>query len=312
MNTDQTPPIPQERLGAEIVPVYRTTTRRGFLKVAGIATAVIGGSIALDEVLHKPPKPHDPLPALPTAKAGPLLTGSFVSARRGNVATGYAVAFPPGEHPNPLPVLVALHAAAGSYSSAFTDLHLQTYLAAAVGAGTPPFAIASVDGGAGDYWHKRKDTDPAGMVVEEFLPLLAGLGLDTGRPAFLGWAMGGYGALYLATLLRGRTASAGALSPAIWQHYAQAASGAFDGAADFAANSIFDRLPLLAGIPLRVDCADQDPYLAGTRALRAAVRPTPAGGIERGYGDVGYWLREVPAHLAFAGSRLASARAATA
>jgi hypothetical protein len=301
---------PQERLGAEIVAVRRATSRRGFFKVAATAAVVIGGSVALDEVLHKPPKPHDPVPKPPTATPGPVVSGSFVSAKRGNVATGYAIGYPPGNHRNPLPVLVALHANAASHTSAFTDLHLQDYLAAAVAAGVPPFAIASVDGGAGTFWHKRTNTDPAGMVIDEFLPLLANVGLDTRRVGFFGWSSGGYGALYLASLLgSARVACVGAESPAVWQHYQQAPSGAFDSASDFAANTIFARLRDLSGIPLRIDVATKDPYLAGGTALRAALHPTPEGGIEPGYGDLGFWVKNVPAQLAFAGSHLAGAAA---
>ena len=305
------PPKPQqERLGAEIVAVHRTTSRRGFFKVAATAAVVIGGSVAVDEVLHKPPKPQDPIPTPPAAAPGPVVSGSFVSAKRGNVATGYTIAYPPGSHRNPLPVLVVLHADKASHTSAFTDLHLQHYLAAGVAAGVPPFAIASVDGGSGTFWHKRTKTDPAGMVIDEFLPLLANLGLDTRRIGLFGWSSGGYGALYLASLLgRTRVASAGAESPAVWQRYSDAQSGAFDGASDFAANTIFARLPQLSGIPLRIDVATKDTYRAGGTALRAALHPTPEGGVEPGYGDLGFWLRNVPAQLAFAGSHLAGATA---
>ncbi len=57
----------------------------------------------------------------------------------------------------------------------------------------PPFAIATVDGGT-TYWHPRPNgEDAGGMVVDEFLPLLAEQGLRTDRSAFHGWSMGGYG-----------------------------------------------------------------------------------------------------------------------
>ena len=301
---------PQERLGAEIVAVRRATSRRGFFKVAATAAVVIGGSVALDEVLHKPPKPHDPVPKPPTATPGPVVSGHFVSAKRGNADTGFGIAYPPGSHRDPLPVLVALPATSATHTSTFTDLRLQDYLAAAVDAGVPPFAIASVDGGSGTFWHKRKHTDPAGMVIDEFLPLLTSLGLSTRRVSFFGWSSGGYGALYLASLLGPtRVASAGAESPAVWQHYHSAERAAFDSAADFAANTIFARLPQLSGIPLRIDVATKDPYRVGGTALRSALHPTPAGGVEPGYGDLGFYLKNVPAQLAFAGSHLAGAAA---
>ena len=127
----------------------------------------------------------------------------------------------PGHSPAPsrrgLPVLVALHGRTGSHTDAYCKLHLDEVLAHLVERGAAPFAIASVDGGDHDYWHPRRDTDPAGMVAHEFLPLLAAHGLDTRRPGFLGWSMGGYGALYPATVLgAARCGVAIAASAAIW------------------------------------------------------------------------------------------------
>ncbi|HZC53466.1 MAG TPA: alpha/beta hydrolase-fold protein [Mycobacterium sp.] len=231
--------------------------------------------------------------------------GSFESALRGGARTGWAILYPPGHDNARLPVLVVLHGRAGDHTDAYRSLHLDQYLAAAVRRGVPPFAIASVDGGDHDYWHPRRDADPAGMVVHEFLPLLAGHGLEVRRVGLLGWSMGGYGALYLAGVLRaGRCAVAVAESPAIWHHARQSVEGAFDAAADFDRHRIFGRQALLQGIALRVDCGDQDGFAPVTRDLRASISPTPAGGIEPGGHDVSYWRDQAPAQLAFAGRHL--------
>ena len=238
---------------------------------------------------------------------GRMVSGSFVSKLRGDVDTGWTIARPPGHDADRLPVLVVLHGRGADHRDAFSgSLYLDRFLAQAVSRGTRPFAIASVDGGDHDYWHPRRTGDPAGMVVHEFLPLLASHGLDVSRIGLLGWSMGGYGALYLATVLRApRVAVAVAESPAIWHQAAQSVAGAFDDAEDFDAHAIFGRQALLRGIALRIDCGASDGFAPATRDLRASLSPTPAGGIEPGGHDSTYWRSQAPAQLAFVGVHLA-------
>ena len=202
-------------------------------------------------------------------------------------------------------MLIVLHGRGGTHRSAFDDLHLDRYLAAVVAEGTAPFAIASVDGGDHEYWHPRRDTDPAGMVLHEFVPLLARQGLSLARIGLLGWSMGGYGALYLAGVLgRERVEVAVAESPAIWASGTQSADGAFDDEADFSAHSVLDRTARLTGIPLLVDCGDQDGFAPVTRLLRSRLRPMPAGGITAGGHDSDYWRSRAATQLRFAGRHL--------
>jgi enterochelin esterase-like enzyme len=237
--------------------------------------------------------------------AGSWTHGSFVSRYRGGARTGWAILYPPGFRQARLPVLVALHGRGGHYSDAYRSLHLDRYLADVVAAGIRPFAIASVDGGDHEYWHPRRGTDPAGMVLHEFLPRLADHGLDVRRIGLLGWSMGGYGALWLATVLRARRcAVAVAESPAIWHHAWQSAAGAFDDAADFERHAIFGRQSQLRGIALRIDCGAGDGFAPVTRDLRASISPTPAGGIEPGGHDAAYWRSQAPAQLRFIGRHL--------
>ncbi len=237
--------------------------------------------------------------------AGSSVSGSFRSTYRRGRATGWTVVRPPGHSGAGLPVLVVLHGRGANHLSAYGDLHLDETLAATVRQGGAPFALASVDGGDHDYWHPRRAGDPAGMVVHEFLPLLADHGLDVRRIGLLGWSMGGYGALYLASVLRAsRVAVAVAESPAIWRHSYQSATGAFDDAADFDAHTIFGRERDWAGIALRIDCGDADGFAPITRDLRSAITPAPAGGIEPGGHDSAYWRSQAPAQLAFVGRHL--------
>ncbi len=244
---------------------------------------------------------------VPDVDTGPLVSGSFQSRYR-HTEVGWSVAYPPGNHPRPLPVLVVLHGRGGDHNTAFgSSLHLDHYLADAVAHGVRPFVIASVDGGDHEYWHPRRGTDPAGMVVHEFLPLLARRGLDVRRIGLLGFSMGGYGALYLAERLgRARVAVMVAESPAIWPTAAQTVAGAFDDAADYAAHTIFGarRLERLHGIALRIDCGASDGFAPITRELRSQLRPRPAGGIEPGGHDSSYWRSQAPAQLRFVGRHL--------
>ena len=245
---------------------------------------------------------------VPDVSTGPMRSGSFHSRYR-HTEVGWAVSYPPGHDPGSgLPVLVFLHGRGGDHSGAFGDsLHLDHYLADAVGHGARPFAIAAADGGDHEYWHPRRGTDPAGMIVHEFLPLLARQGLDVRRIGLMGNSMGGYGALYLAERLGSRrVAVMVAESPAIWHEAGQTVEGAFDDPADFAAHTVFGARQLagLRGVALRIDCGASDGFAPITRDLRSRLHPTPAGGIEPGGHDATFWRSQAPAQLRFVARHL--------
>lgn len=234
----------------------------------------------------------------PTARAeGGITGGSFVSAARGGVGTEWRIARPPGVTGAIRPI-ICLH---GKGSSAATVMEggVENMLAQAVAAGSKPFALASVDGG-GSYWHKRASgEDTSAMVLGEFIPLLAQQGLDTSRVAFLGWSMGGYGAMLLgARLGAGRTAAITAVSPALWTSAGATAPGAFDGADDYAANSVWG-LAGLNGIPLRIDCGDSDPFYSATKQFIAQLPTPPAGGFSPGGHDGAFWSSQIGAETAW-------------
>ncbi|BBX94809.1 alpha/beta hydrolase-fold protein [Mycobacterium lacus] len=242
----------------------------------------------------KPPAP--PLDPAPPAQAAPtMVTGSFVSAARGGKSTAWGIARPPGQTKALRPI-IALHGLGGS-ASGVLEGGVEQGLAQAVNAGLPPFAVVAVDGG-GSYWHRRASGEDTGaMVLDELIPLLDTQGLDTSRVAFLGWSMGGYGALLLGGRLGpARTAAICAVSPALWLSPGAAAPGAFDGADDFAANSVFG-MPALASIPIRVDCGDGDPFYAATKQFIASLPNPPAGGFSPGGHGAGFWTSQLPAEL---------------
>jgi hypothetical protein len=91
----------------------------------------------------------------------------------------------------PRAIVLSLYGKGANQFAAFDGLHLPD-AAAFVGA---PLVIASADGGRDNYWHKRANgTDAHAMLVEEFVPLLAGR-LGPLPCALHGYSMGGYGAL---------------------------------------------------------------------------------------------------------------------
>ena len=242
-----------------------------------------------------PPPPLDPTPAATAAPT--MVTGSFVSAARGGVATNWAIARPPGQT-KPLRPVIALHGK-GSDSASVMAGGVEKGLAEMAEAGLPAFAVVSVDGG-GSYWHKRASGEDSGaMVLTELLPMLDGQGLDTSRVAFLGWSMGGYGALLLGGRLGpGRTSAICAVSPALWMSYGATAPGAFDSDADWSSNTVFG-LGALGSIPIRVDCGNSDPFYDATKKFIAQLPTPPSGGFSPGGHDGGFWSQQLPAELAW-------------
>ncbi|MFA7509536.1 MAG: alpha/beta hydrolase [Mycolicibacterium vanbaalenii] len=238
------------------------------------------------------------------APAPTFVTGSFASAARSGAVTNWVIARPP-DQTAPLRPVILLH---GKDSSAemVMSMGVERFLADAVRAGLPPFAMAAVDGGNG-YWHRRASgDDPGAMVLDEFLPLLATQGLDTSRVAFLGWSMGGYGAMLLGSRLgAGRTAAITAVSPALWTSPGAAAPGAFDGAADYEANSVWG-LAALNGIPLRIDCGFDDPFYSATEQFIAQLSTPPAGGFSPGGHNAAFWSSQLTSEMTWAAPLLAT------
>jgi S-formylglutathione hydrolase FrmB len=248
-----------------------------------------------------------PAGSIPNVRPGPMTTGAFDSKARLGTRCGWAVSYPPGSKPGDrLPVLIVLHGIGATHTAAFgTYLGLDRFLAQAESRGSAPFAIASVDGGR-SYWHPRASGEDAGaMVTDEFIPLLASQGLDTSRLAILGWSMGGYGALHIASRLgAGKVAAVVAESPALWFSAGKAASGAFDGPTDFAANTVMGRQSELDGIAVRVDCGIGDGFYPAAEAYAKGFARRPSGGFSAGGHNPSYWRRMAAPQLAFVAEHL--------
>jgi enterochelin esterase-like enzyme len=272
--------------------VATTLTRRQALAggVLGVAAAAGGAALVQAGVLPGRYRLARVLGAcdvaLPpaTVAPGPTRFGAFRSQRRGRTV-GYGVAWPPGSGPGArLPVCLLLHAAAGDHRAPFDRLRMHHHLAEAVGARrVPPFALAAADGG-GSSWRPGGGDDPFGMLLEELLPLLAGLGLRTaaGAVGVAGWSMGGGGALRLAEAAPERLAAVVATSPAV-----TAAGEEVAGAAR------------LRGLAVRVDCGETDPFADAARALAARLPQGAEVHLAKGCHDGVFWQRQAPAQLRF-------------
>ncbi|MGV0624285.1 alpha/beta hydrolase [Mycolicibacter minnesotensis] len=266
-------------------------TRRAALRLglgAVGAASLFGGGVV-----------RRPAPARATGTTFPTReSGSFVSPARGGVETNWIIARPPGQT-GPLRPVIALHCKDGD-AAWVMDLGVEEELAKLTAAGRPPFAVVAVDGG-NTYWRPHSSGEDAGaMVLNELIPMLAEKGIDTTRVGFMGWSMGGYGAMLLGTRLgAARTAGICAISPAIYMTYFGAPPGAFDSVDDWRTNSVFNLAPRLAPIPLRVDCGTGDSFYYATRSFVGQLKPPPAGGFAPGGHDVEYWRAQLPAQLAW-------------
>jgi S-formylglutathione hydrolase FrmB len=287
-------------------------SRRGLLLGAGGGVAALAAAgVAVDEGwlpgeyrLRRLLGQTGPAGHIPDVAPGRVVSGSFVSRERLGTEVGWSVVYP-GQRRQRLPVMVSLHGHGGDHTTAFTELGIDRFLPAAVAAGVPPFAIATVDGGT-SYWHPRPDgEDAGGMVLDEFLPELDDLGLDTERLAFQGWSMGGYGSLRLAGLVGPpRVRAVAVLSPALWTDRGYASSDGFNDEREYERFSVMGRQSDLDGIPVRVDCGREDPFYPADRTYVAGFDRPIVATFEDGAHDPAYWTRMLPAQLAFVGRRL--------
>jgi pimeloyl-ACP methyl ester carboxylesterase len=189
--------------------------------------------------------------------------------------------------------VVALHGHGGNADWAFDNVHIERHVA------STGLAVATIDGG-NFYWHARRSgIDPGSMVVQELLPLLAGKSLETSRIGLIGWSMGGYGALLLASRLGpSRVAGVVAGSAALWQAPQDSAPGAFDDRQDFVRNDVFARRSVLGRIPVRLDCGRDDPFIATNRAFARGL-PRAAATFDAGAHTEQYWTAHAGAEMSW-------------
>lgn len=275
--------------------------RRTFLVAGAVGAVSATAGLSLwkqREIAASTPSGATPPATASTPHEASVVTqGTFNSAARNGTDTNWFIIRPPG-HPEPLPTVIALHMYGGTAASAI-ELGAPDVLAQAVANGSPPIAIASVDGGKSSFWHRRASgEDPEAMVFNEFIPLLQSQGLDTSRVGFLGWSMGGYGALLLGARLGApRAAAICAVSPALWPQ-GDYLEDAFDSEQDYANNTVWG-LAALNDIPIRIDCGTEDSLYPASRQFAEQLARLPAGGFTPGGHDPAYWKAQLPSQIAW-------------
>jgi len=197
----------------------------------------------------------------------------------------------------PQHLVVALHGHGGNADWPFDGVHIERQVV------RTGLAVATVDGGD-FYWHARRSgIDTGRMVTEELLPLLGGRGLATNRIGLIGWSMGGYGALLMASRLGpSRVAGVVAASAALWQSPGDSAPGAFDNRDDFVRNDVFAARGRLATIPVRLDCGRDDPFIAANRAFARGL-PSAAATFDAGAHTEEYWTAHAGVQMSWLASR---------
>ncbi len=257
------------------------------------ANGVIPGKGVVDNELGFCDAPVPPV----HAAAGPIVSGSFASTyRRTNVA--YKIAYPPGFTAGAkLPVCLMLHGYAATEADALDAGHYPEYLASAVAAGTPPFALAAAAGGNG-YWHPHPDEDSLGMLLHEFLPLLGTRGLSVDHPAVSGYSMGGYGALMCGLAAPGRFVAITANAPAFWRSYTESQKvnpGAFSSAAEWGTyGNMVDRAAEIGKLPAHILIGASDPFEPAVAELRDKLPDPSIVHIAKGCHDGRFWDSQAP------------------
>src|SRR5690625_3945807 len=207
------------------MPGMAEVTRRAALRLgvgAAGAAGLLGSGMLGSSTQSRAAPPSDPTGPVATGNPYPTReSGSFVSAARGGVETNWIIARPPGQTA-PLRPVIALHCKDGD-AAWVMDLGVEEELAKLTASGRPAFAVVAVDGG-NTYWRPHASGEDSGaMVLGELIPMLADKGIDTSRVGFMGWSMGGYGAMLLGTRLGpARTAGICAISPAIYMKIGRA------------------------------------------------------------------------------------------
>jgi len=229
-----------------------------------------------------------------------LLDGTFSSRFWPDQQVRWRLARPARKGPPraPQPLVVALHGHGGDADWPFNEVHIARHVAAT------GLAVATVDGGD-FYWHARQSgIDTGHMVLDDLLPLMAGKGLATDRIGLIGWSMGGYGALLMASRLGPRrVAGVVAVSAALWQSPGDSAAGAFDNADDFKRNDVFAAKSKLRAIPLRLECGREDPFILANQAF-ARDLPHAAATFEEGTHANEYWAAHIAAQMRWLQRRL--------
>jgi pimeloyl-ACP methyl ester carboxylesterase len=189
----------------------------------------------------------------------------------------------------PEAIVLCLHGRNESHAFAFDAIGVHRFVATR----SLPWIVAAVDGGASSYWHHRADGRDPTTAIDDVLDRYRAFPV-----LLLGWSMGGYGALLLASTRPDSITAVAATSPALWRSFRRASPGAFDSDDDFRTNDVFAHLGGLRATSVRIDCGADDPFAPTARELVNAL-PNAAHSFGSGFHDAGYWRSRVEAQLDF-------------
>ena len=270
-------------------------SRRAFLIGGGAVVAAAGvgyaevGSSRRQRLLHKvglAASPDHHVPRSATRQESGTLASTFMHR-----SVDWTISVPDAPVAG---VIFCLHGKGEDHHFAFDTIRLHDVVAAQ----RAPVATAAVDGGDDSYWHRRADgTDALGMLLNEFVPMVDRR-LGVARRAVLGWSMGGYGALLTAETSPASFVAVAAASPALWTRPGDTAPGAFDNADDFRRHDVFAQEARLAGLTVRIDCGQGDPFFQSSRAFVARVGVRAQSSFGPGFHDPAYWRSVAPAQIA--------------
>ncbi len=220
-----------------------------------------------------------------------IVNGTLTSRHTPNAAPTWRIVMPAGGTPRGL--VIALHGYGSDGPKMIDWLGLGDHVA------RTRLAVAAVSGGNW-YWHARRNgTDTGAMVVDDFIPLAkrqTEVAADA-RVGFLGFSMGGYGSLLLASQLGpSRVFGVVAESAALWTDPGASAQGAFDDREDFLAHDVFTRTDVLARLPIRLDCGTSDPFIAANRVLAQRL-PQAMATFDPGGHTIDYWHSHAGAQM---------------
>jgi hypothetical protein len=98
-----------------------------------------------------------------------------------------------------------------------------------------------------------------------------------------------------------------ASAPAIWRSFDESHRvnpGAFDSAAQWQAYDVLGQADRLAGVNLRIDCGESDPFAPAVRALQRRLPDPGAVHLAKGCHDGAFWQHVAPAQIALIGAAL--------
>jgi S-formylglutathione hydrolase FrmB len=170
--------------------------------------------------------------------------------------------------------------------------------------------VVLLNGGQHSWYHDRRTGRWSSMMLGEAIPdAIRRFHAKAGRIAIGGISMGGYGALHLAALRPHRFCAVGGHSAALYESFRASAHVAFDDAADFTRNDIFNaaRDDRLNHLPVWIDGGSKDPFHDADAAFASLLRARGAQvsyHVWPGRHAPAYWRAHIAAYLRFYASAL--------